>query len=140
VTDALGALEVLDRAQCLRLLEGAHFGRVALVEQGRPLVFPVNYALDGDAVVFRTGPGTKLSVAARGSAMAFEVDEADPIYHRGWSVLVQGAAELVTDPTDLARLRTLPLLPWASAARPDRISTWVRIRPTSITGRRLISA
>jgi uncharacterized protein len=128
-----GGLEMLDRAECLRLLAGPHLGRVALVERDIPLVFPVNYALDGESVVFRTAVGTKLDQAGRGSAMAFEIDHADPVYHTGWSVLVQGVAEVVADPAELARLRSLPLLPWSRRAR----SAWVRIRPTEITGRRV---
>src|SRR5262249_15027106 len=54
-------LEVLDRDECLALLARESLGRLAVVsDDGRPYVFPVNFALDGAAVVFRTDHGTKL--------------------------------------------------------------------------------
>ena len=68
--------------------------RIAVVIGGQPLVFPVNFTLDGDAVVFRTDEGTKLH-AARNGPVAFECDGIDPVYHTGWSVLATGNAEEV---------------------------------------------
>ena len=52
--------EPLDRVRCLQLLSEHNLGRLAVVISGQPLIFPVNYTLDGDAVVFRTDPGNKL--------------------------------------------------------------------------------
>ena len=42
-----------------------------------PAAHPVNYLLDGEEVVFRTGSGTKLTAAARGIVVGFQVDEID---------------------------------------------------------------
>jgi nitroimidazol reductase NimA-like FMN-containing flavoprotein (pyridoxamine 5'-phosphate oxidase superfamily) len=123
----------LDRGECLRLLHEHALGRLAVVVGERPLVFPVNYALDGDAVVFRTDEGTKLHGATRGHHVAFEIDGFDPVYHEGWSVLVVGLAHEVTDRADLARLSNLPLAVWG----PGPKSHWVKIRPGAVTGRRL---
>jgi uncharacterized protein len=50
-----------------------------------PRIVPVNYVLDGEAPVSRTG----------------------------WSVVVRGALAEVTDPGDLERLHALLLYPWA---------------------------
>jgi nitroimidazol reductase NimA-like FMN-containing flavoprotein (pyridoxamine 5'-phosphate oxidase superfamily) len=45
-----------------------------VVEDGQPPIFPVNFAVDGDTVVFRADPGTKLAPASSGR-VAFEVDQ-----------------------------------------------------------------
>ncbi len=108
--DSRTGLEELDRDECLRLIAHATLGRLAVVVAGQPLVFPVNFTLDGDAVVFRTEPGTKLH-GARNGPVAFECDGIDLRYHTGWSVLVLAIVEEVNDPTELARLDRLPLDP-----------------------------
>ena len=96
-------------------------------------VFPVNFVLDRHMVVFRTGDGTKLDAACRGSQVAFEIDGADAAAHTGWSVLIRGEAIEVTGPAELARLRKLPLDPWAPGAK----THYVRILPAVLTGRRI---
>ena len=58
-------LEVIEPDECRRLLAADDVGRLAIIDGGTPAVFPINYALDGDAIVFRTGPGTKLSAGPR---------------------------------------------------------------------------
>jgi hypothetical protein len=47
--------------------------------------------------------------------------------------LLQGHAEEVSEPSDVARLERLPLAPWSSRPKP----VWLRIRAKSITGRRI---
>jgi len=130
--DRRTGLEELDRDDCLQLLARAPLGRLAVVVGGRPLVFPVNFTLDGDAVVLRTDEGTKL-YAARNDPVAFECDGVDRMYHTGWSVLVLGDAEEVRNPSEIARLERLPLGPWCPGPKP----TWLRIRAKTITGRRI---
>lgn len=71
--DTRTGIEWLDRDECLRLLAGDEVGRLAVVEGRMPVVFPVNYALDGDTIVIRTDAGTKLGAAGRAPA-CFEVD------------------------------------------------------------------
>jgi len=127
-------LEVLDRATCIDLLAHRRFlGRLAIVADGRPLIFPVNYIFDNESVVFCTASGTKLNVIADGADVAFEVDDSQPLHHSGWSVLVQGHAEVVTDPEEVARLQRGPLRPWAKGTR----ANWVRISVAEISGRRI---
>jgi nitroimidazol reductase NimA-like FMN-containing flavoprotein (pyridoxamine 5'-phosphate oxidase superfamily) len=120
-------LELLDRAECDRLLGTQHVGRLAIVINGQPLIFPVNYAMLDGAVVFRTARGTKL-FGAVGHPVAFEIDGTDPIYHSGWSVLVVGKAEECRP-----RAGSLPLRPWSEAPKDH----FVRIRPQAVTGRRI---
>ena len=88
------------------------------------MIFPVNYAMDGDAVAVRTDAGSGIdgSILRR---VAFEVDHIDPEAHEGWSVVVRGVARDITDALDppSAHTRALPLSPWA----PGFKTTWIKI-------------
>ena len=125
----------LTKSECFKLLAHEHLGRVAVVDDRGPVVFPVNFVLDRHTVVFRTEPGTKLHVAGRGSRVCFEADGTDAAGHAAWSVIVRGEITEVTDPAELARLHALPLRRQAPGAR-DR---YVRILPAVLTGRRIVS-
>jgi uncharacterized protein len=128
-------LDVIDRQECMQLLARGGLGRVAVVPDGvRPTVLPVNYVLDGESIVFRTAAGSKLTAALRNGHAAFEIDGADPLGHTGWSVVVAGHAEEITDPDELARAAELPLRPWADGDKPH----WVRIPTDRVTGRRIV--
>jgi nitroimidazol reductase NimA-like FMN-containing flavoprotein (pyridoxamine 5'-phosphate oxidase superfamily) len=127
-------LEILSRAECLQLLAGARVGRVGLSVGALPAVLPVNFALVDDAIVLRTAAGSKLDAALVNAVVAFEVDSIDPLYHTGWSVLVQGVASEVMDPAERERLLAAPLRPWADHDR-DR---FVRICLDLVSGRRLV--
>lgn len=132
--DARTGIEWLDRDECLRLLAADEIGRLAVVAGQSPEVFPVNYRMDGDAVVFRTGPGTKLDHGLRGPA-AFEIDHFDRQHRTGWSVVVHGRLEEATayDARTYERVQALPVDPWAGGDK----SHWVRLVPERITGRRV---
>jgi hypothetical protein len=130
--DPRTGLEALDADECMRLVGGSTLGRLAVVIDGRPLVFPVNFTLDGGTVVLRTDEGTKLYAARRGF-IAFECDDIDRTYHTGWSVIITGRAEEVRDPAERSRLELLPLGPWCHVPKP----VWLRIRPHTTTGRRI---
>lgn len=123
----------LTKRECFELLAGEQLGRVAFVDDRGPVVLPVNFVLDRHMVVFRTDEGAKLDAASRAGRVAFEVDGIDAATHTGWSVLVRGEAVEVTDPAELARLRELPVSPWAPGAK----SRYVRILPAVLTGRRI---
>lgn len=126
-------LEVLSRAQCLELLATGAFGRIALTSEALPLVLPVNYHFDGRRIILRTNPGTKLDAATRHTVVAFEVDDIDPVYHCGWSVVVQGVARAVDDPAEVASLRRLPLATWT----PLPTDHYVAISADILSGRRI---
>ena len=133
-TDHAG-LEALPLAECLRLLARIPVGRVGFNLDGEVVILPVNHALDSDSnVVFRSAAGSKLTAAAGQDAAVFEADDYDPISRTGWSVLVSGRAEAVYDDADIQALDRLGLAPWPTAV--DR-PYWIRIRPISITGRRI---
>lgn len=130
---ALTEVEVLSEDECRRLLTGENLGRIAIVVDGRPHIFPVNYAFDEGVVVFRTSPGLKLE---RGplTAVAFEVDHVDQASGVAWSVVVQGTAHEITDAIDplSERLRQLHVHPAAPGERRE----WMGVYATSISGRR----
>jgi uncharacterized protein len=109
---AASQLRELTKAECFELLATGHPGRLAVVDDRGPVVFPVNYVLDRHTLVFRT-EGTKPHAASRGGRGCFEVDGTDATAHTGWSVIVRGEVTEVTDRAELARLRELPLQAWA---------------------------
>ena len=125
-------LEALPLEVCLRLLESVPVGRVSFCTDGEVVILPVNHVVDGQDVVFRTDRGSKLSAADRGDHVGFEADDYDPRTRTGWSVLVKGRAEVVREDSEIQRLSRLGLYPWVTAV--DR-PFWIRIRPTSVTGR-----
>jgi uncharacterized protein len=127
------SLAILTRAQSVRLLESTSIGRVGVSIGALPAVLPVNFAIvDGD-IVIRTTPGTKLDAAVTNMVVAFEIDGVDPIAG-GWSVLVQGVAEEVTDPADKERLRGVPMICWAGLE-----GHFVRIDTQLLSGHRLLT-
>jgi hypothetical protein len=125
-------LKELAERECVELLATQVVGRVAVVVDGRASVFPVNYVLDHGHIVFRTDEGTKLAAARAGATVTFEVDQSDPIYHTGWSVMATGPLEAVTDAHDIGRVSGLPVRAWGRTGH-----HWVRMPIASITGRRI---
>ena len=125
-------LDVLDRRQCLELLQSVRVGRLVFTEDALPAVQPVNFRLWHGDVVIRVAGGTKLVVAARNLVVAFEADEFDPDLHTGWSVTVVGHAQRVTDVNELVELSGTFVEPWVEGRRDQ----FVRIRTEKVTGRR----
>jgi uncharacterized protein len=132
----------LDRGECLRLV-AATSGRVgriavdAVDEPGSPpIVRPVNYVFDerSQSVVFRSGLGSKLTSILESATAVFEIDGGDPVERTGWSVIIVGKPEEVTDRAEIDRLDDLELEPWAPGAK----THWVRISATSASGRRIV--
>lgn len=135
LTDERTGLDYIPRDECLRLLQGRGLGRIGVIVAGRPVVLPVNYVVDEGSVVFRTAVGTKFDAAVRGEFVAFEIDDADPQYHTGWSVLLTGVAEEIVDAAEVARAQRLPLRTWAPGPKPH----FLRITPVTVSGRRISS-
>lgn len=122
----------LDEDECLNRLRAARFGRVALSSGALPVILPIHYALLGRDPVFRTDHGTKLLAASAGQVLCLEIDDLDAEAHAGWSVLVTGRAEVITEPDVLAEAQQLPLQPWTG-----RGDAFVRIGCTLISGRQV---
>jgi uncharacterized protein len=127
----------LSREECLWLLATHHFGRVAVrLGDGPPAIRPVNYLFDraSQAVVLRSDPGSKLYALLRATRAAFEVDGVDDGSRTGWSVIIQGMAEEITNAAELRRLERSGFAPWA----PGPKRHWVRIRTETVSGRRIV--
>lgn len=118
--------------QCWALLDSEVVGRVALIVDGHPEVFPVNFVLHRRSIVFRTAGGTKLWGAISAKPVAFEIDGYDAHEETTWSVMARGEAELVEDQAEKDAVDALLLEPW----QPGEKSFYVRVPPKALTGRR----
>jgi nitroimidazol reductase NimA-like FMN-containing flavoprotein (pyridoxamine 5'-phosphate oxidase superfamily) len=106
-------------------------GRLVVTVGGEPSIFPVNFALDGEAIIFRTHSGAKLTGITR-SLATFEVDQIDAS-GRGWSITFEGLAQEVldSDPASLwTRIEALTLESWPGGDHPHV----VRITPYAVRG------
>lgn len=123
----------LSYSECEALLRAGVTGRVALSAPDGPQIIPVNYSVV-DGIVLRTSPYSVLGTYGRDTTLAFEVDHFDHAYHRGWSVVARGRAEIVDDPQEIAHIRSVwEPRPWAGGAR----ALVLRIRWNELTGRQL---
>lgn len=131
-----GFLEEIPEQDCIALLNFEQIGRIAVIQDGFPLIFPVNYKLlanhsEEPVIVIRTRPGNVIATA--GEQVAFEVDGVDHAVHGGWCVLVRGLMRHV-DPVGPPRARKLiDPEPWAPAGRDE----WLVLTPATISGRRI---
>jgi len=129
--DEATATETLDATTCWALLRDAPVGRLAVLVDGRPDIFPVNAIVDHGTIVFRTAPGTKLAAASRAD-VAYEVDGYDVQDGAAWSVVVKGRGHVVRESQEWLSAAELPIFPWQEG----RKSWFVRIEPQNVTGRR----
>lgn len=127
--DLIGGTEIVSEQDCWEMLTSQSIGRVALCANGQIEIFPVNYGLEGDGIVFRTNAGRKMLGVGVGE-VAFEVDSVDPRAQSGWSVVVHGTAR------DISRYDTPPRQLAAQAWTGSK-DFLVRISPRTVTGRRV---
>jgi len=120
----------LSETACWRLVDAAPVGRVAFAAGRLPKIFPVNHWVDQHTIVFRTAWASMLQLKS-GSEVAFEADDTDETRKIGWSVLVEGKLSAVIDPVEVEGLEQLHHESWAPGIR----DYWMRIVPTSMTGR-----
>jgi len=137
--DGSGA-RVLEDDECLRLLAGERIGRVALTRDALPVIVPVAFRLIGQDPVIRAGPGAVREAGRRRAVLCLEADGCATDWSSGWSVVVTGRAELLTEPHVLASVRRLALLDWRrNLDGDDHDDLYVRIRTELISGRRFES-
>ncbi|XAS69401.1 pyridoxamine 5'-phosphate oxidase family protein [Micrococcaceae bacterium Sec5.7] len=117
--------------ECWELLDRTVVGRLAVIVGEHPEIFPVNYVVDQNTIIFRTGFGTKLWSTVRDQC-ALEIDGYDAVAASAWSVMARGRAELVLDPGQQAAAGALHLDPW----QPGDKNHYLRLTPESLTGRR----
>ena len=143
IVEPMGSLDTaqtvlveIPRAECLELLAGSQFGRVAISRgDDAPIIRPVNFVFDrrSQSVVFRTMSGTKLHGLVHAREAAFEIDGIDSDGRTGWSVVISGVAEQIESPSEIRRLLKLGLEVWA----PGDLSYWARVRARTVSGRRI---
>lgn len=128
----------IDEQRCRELLatHTPRLGRVAFAEGADPdwpSVLPVNYAYHDDAVYFRTFEGSKLYAALRHQRVAFEIDDLDPQWREGWSVVALGQLDIVRDPAVIATVAPA-LTSWA-AGDDEQL---VRLAVAQLSGREVM--
>jgi uncharacterized protein len=124
---------VLSADRCIELMETRGVGRAAICGQTGPMVYPVNYVVDGRSIVFRTSAYSALGTGSIEAGMAFEVDHIETDHNTGWSVVATGIAEHIDDEAELDDLRERGLepAPWVPGLR----RTYVRLTWDAISGR-----
>lgn len=139
----LGAMENTSTAEdtkelsvhdCWKYLQSVSIARIALINDGLPEIFPVNFVPKFGTVLFRTGPGTKLDALREGSALSLEADGFNRYGTVAWSVILKGSPEFVTQPEDIQEAVEAGLSPWQPGAK----DVLVRVTPTEISGRRFV--
>lgn len=125
-------IESLSQDQCWELLRGQVIGRLAVVADAHPDIFPINYAVDTDSLVFRTAEGTKLYGSTSNTPVAFEIDGYDPSTEQAWSVVLRGTVLAIRAGSGLAEAENLTLEPWQGGIK----NHLMRILPLNLSGRR----
>lgn len=132
----MSTVEELSVHQCWELLRGNEVGRLAVLVDDHPDIFPINYVVDRGTIVFRSAAGTKVTAALSDAPVALEADGFDPETDRVWSVVLKGQAESIQQIADVLDTTTLDLTPWQEGPK----NWFIRIVPTSVTGRRFPKA
>jgi nitroimidazol reductase NimA-like FMN-containing flavoprotein (pyridoxamine 5'-phosphate oxidase superfamily) len=135
VVDGRTWLQHLSVAECWTLLSLSPVGRVGVLVDSAPEIYPVNFVVDQDTILFRTDPGSKLRGLDRSPAVCFEADGLHLDDLTGWSVLVKGRAVELHDVEELQHASSLPLRFWSIGEK----AHWIRIKPTEVTGRRIVN-
>jgi nitroimidazol reductase NimA-like FMN-containing flavoprotein (pyridoxamine 5'-phosphate oxidase superfamily) len=131
--DPRASLQDLTPEQCWELLGQKTIGRLAVVINNSPDIFPVNYKAWHKEIYVQTAPGLKLAAAVLNPMVAFEVDSIDETQKIGWSVVVRGEAKELEQIDDLLFAEDLSVGPWAAGVK----SRFLQLIPESITGRML---
>lgn len=124
------AVTELGEDESWALLASTPIGRLSTTIGDDIEVFPVNHVVDEGTIVFRTAQGSKLFELTVNPRVAYETDAHDE--QGGWSVVVHGEAEVLEDSEEIERAARLPLRAWIPTIK----TTYVRIRPLRVTGRR----
>ncbi|MEV2274956.1 PPOX class F420-dependent oxidoreductase [Nocardiopsis sp. NPDC049922] len=121
------------------LLEGTRTGKLAYTaSDGRPLVAPVWFTVEGEEIVLNTGKtSAKGRSILRDPRVALSVDLERPPYS---FVQVQGVAEVSEDPDELLRTATVIAARYMGEDRAEEFGRRngvpgelvVRIRPTKV--------
>ena len=124
-----GPITVLDDREAWNRLSSVALGRLVTSFGGQLEIFPVNFVVQNDTVLFRTAEGTKLFTIVMNEKVLFEAD--DHTVAEGWSVIVRGTARLLTGAEEIQEADRAGLMPWV----PTEKLRYVRVTPTELTAR-----
>jgi nitroimidazol reductase NimA-like FMN-containing flavoprotein (pyridoxamine 5'-phosphate oxidase superfamily) len=117
--------------ECWEALRADEFGRLAYHLGDEIGLVPVNYAVDGETLLFRTAEGSKLLGIVMHPDVVFEIDHFGD--ETATTVIVRGAARKLEE-DEAHRADNLPLRPWVDTLKYNV----VEISPTQLTGRRFV--
>ena len=120
----------LSEEECWERLAGEHFGRLAFLMVDELHLVPINYALDGRSLLFRTAGGNKLFAVVLSHDVVFEIDHVSEQQNLAWSVIVRGFPRLLEE-DEAHRAEQVGLRSWVDI-RKDSV---VEITATSVSGR-----
>ena len=126
----LPRLAELTRAESLRLLGEAPFGRIVYTIRALPAIVPVKHLVENGMVVVRSHVGGDCA----GSVVAFQADGAGTEHQLGWSVTVTGVARRIVDAEEIAHYEAMisPLVDMENVEV-------IRVFPEIVAGYRLES-
>lgn len=123
------AVVPLAEQQCWDRLAEQQLGRLVTRVGDVMDIYPVNYIVDGESIVFRTAEGSKLTEVTINDEVLFEADEYTDT--DAWSVVARGHAARLATAEEVAAADRLPLKPWIPTIKYN----YVRVTATSLSGR-----
>ncbi|AUZ88695.1 pyridoxamine 5'-phosphate oxidase family protein [Arthrobacter agilis] len=124
---------VLTSTECWALAATQSAGRLGFFREGLLDIFPVNYFVRADHVYFRTSAGGTIATSYLEHA-AFQIDQVDREARSGWTVLLNGPATRVEDPSLLTTLWGKAVdEPWA----PGQRNLFFELTPSTVRGRQM---
>lgn len=115
--------------QCWAALRLDALGRLAYRLGDEVHIAPVNYAVDGETLLFMTAEGSKLLGVVMHPEVVFEIDRREGSVAQ--SVIVRGRARRLEE-DEAHRAEGVELIPWIDTLKYDV----VEIVPSQISGRR----
>jgi hypothetical protein len=98
------------------------------------MVVPITYVTSAGWVMFRVAAYSEIARHLPTARVALEIDDFDPFTRSGWNVVLRGVLESV-EIDDLPPPEDRPT-PWPEGVR----SLYLRLKPDTVTGRRLLEA
>jgi uncharacterized protein len=134
-TDEDRLREVLDEAECRRLLATTQAGRLGFTDAALPAIDPVSFTVEDGHVLIPARMGSPVVDAVRGSVVALQADTYDPDARTGWSVTVVGPSRIITHPGKVPDLHGM-----GASARPALLdSCYISIQMGLLRGWRMTS-
>ena len=115
--------------ECWEFLATQELGRLAFRLLDETHIVPVNFAVDGRTLLFRTDAGSKLFGVELGAQVAFEADEI--VGETARSVVVRGRPRRLED-VEAHRADQVPLHVWLDTPK----YYVVEVTPEEVSGRR----